>query len=46
MSLPVLRELKIDLATREDETLLLQALPKLQVLNGSRIGGESSGRLP
>ena len=44
MSLPALRELKIDLASREDETLLLQALPRLQVLNGARIGGEVAGR--
>ena len=33
LGLPVLRELKIDIRSREDENLLLQALPKLLNLN-------------
>lgn len=37
LSLPSLKELYIDVQSKDDETLLLQALPKLQVLNGNRI---------
>lgn len=43
MGLPLLRELKIDLRSKDDEYLLLQALPKLHTLNGVKIGGGDAG---
>lgn len=41
--MPVLRELNIDIQSPEEESLLIQALPKLTVLNGHRLG-ESDDR--
>ena len=43
LNMPVLRELNIDIQSPEEESLLIQALPKLTVLNGRRLG-ESDDR--
>lgn len=40
MGLPALKEFSMDIKTEEDVALLLDALPKLQILNGKRISGE------
>jgi hypothetical protein len=44
MSLPALRELKINFNDESEESLLLQALPKLQVLNGNKLGQDEESR--
>jgi hypothetical protein len=41
MGLPALRELSMDIGSEEEVDLLLQALPKLSMLNGRRVSGET-----
>ena len=44
MGLPSLRELSLDLTSESEANLLLQALPRLQSLNGRRLAGDGDPR--
>lgn len=44
MGLPVLRNVKFDFISKEDESLLLQALPRLHSLNGVQLSGKAPAK--